>query len=890
MDEASATYFGKYELLERLGTGGMAVVYRARYTAAPGVSKSVVVKRVLAHYAEDPAFAAMFLNEARISIGLSHGNIVQVFDFGQVDGEYYLAMELVDGQPLSRVLKKARTQGLPSLPAPQAVGIAIEMCRGLHHAHERTDEQGRPLGLVHRDISPDNVLISYGGEVKISDFGIAKARLAGRPETDVGVVKGKYPYFSPEQARGYPLDARSDVYAVGVVLYQMLCGRRPAEGGELEVMQCIAEGRLAPLKSINDKLDQKLVEIVHQALATDLQVRFSTAEALQQALSDWMGQEAPLFRSTALKHLMGWLFQEELASSGRGTRIPAEFLRMVDAWREMLSAPRLLVPKEEARVEAPRRHRLELEPALPPKRQAQSGKSKVETRGSAWREEALSESLPRLEVPGVPAEGDSRSSDSASARVFMGGIPHALRKIAFFVGVAGLVSMGVFWLAVMQPFGQSSVAITSDPAGARILVDGEVRGLTPFILEAGLLTRARKLALVHGARKSWVHDFVSGKLEGVVDVKLAPLSAQAPELPMPGSDGMLPQAQAEHPHQVVEGLPAQMRLSARKHPALPGARARWMVLDPMHTYTAWVPRMDRSFPIPGPVQRGPVQSQWRSARPLIAVLDGVAGATGSVVKVLSDTPSQLPLAGAAYFFFLGALPETQAELGFDVVNVRDEMTMEVFSLGVDEVLHWQEALPGTQFLLSNLDSWRRYFVDVKGSVAAGAGKVGMVTHSGTREAGRNAGTRMQVLEEGRHVVLGAERLEFSRPYDKNSASGAAELEVTVSIAVDTPVSVDTQSLEREVSDSLAGSALEQGMAFRSRGQWRDAQREFRRCVLREPRYARCHRELGRVSNHLADGVQALESYSRYLELEPRGQWANEARQVLLQGTVKRSRK
>ncbi|MBN1206053.1 MAG: serine/threonine protein kinase, partial [Myxococcaceae bacterium] len=148
----------------------MATVYRARYTAAPGITKSVVIKRVLDVYAENPSFVEQFIQEARISVGLNHGNIVQVFDFGQVEGEYFLAMELVEGQPLSRALKRAQSLGLAQLPAPLAVNVAIEMCKGLHHAHTRIDERGRPLGLVHRDISPDNVLISYEGEVKISDF------------------------------------------------------------------------------------------------------------------------------------------------------------------------------------------------------------------------------------------------------------------------------------------------------------------------------------------------------------------------------------------------------------------------------------------------------------------------------------------------------------------------------------------------------------------------------------------------------------------------------------------------------------------------------------------------------------------------------------------------
>ena len=240
----AARDFGRYELLSKLASGGMAVTYRATMRGAAGVTKPVVIKQILPHLADDPAFVEMFIGEARVAAALTHGNIAQVFDFGEIDGQYFLAMEFVHGQPLSKVLRRAQRAGLPSMPVPLALYIASQICDGLDYAHRHLDEQGKPLGLVHRDVSPDNALISYEGQVKVIDFGIAKATSFAEARTSPGVVKGKYPYFSTEQAQGrQDLDARSDTFAVGVVLYEMLCGRRPYDG---EIGRASCRERVCP--------------------------------------------------------------------------------------------------------------------------------------------------------------------------------------------------------------------------------------------------------------------------------------------------------------------------------------------------------------------------------------------------------------------------------------------------------------------------------------------------------------------------------------------------------------------------------------------------------------------------------------------------------------------
>ena len=326
--------FGRYELVSWLGRGGMAETWRAQLMGAAGVTKSVLIKKVLPEYADDEAFISMFISEARISATLSHGNVAQVFDFGRVDGEYFLAMEFVDGQPLHRVLKRAMKSGMAALPIPIAVFITMEMCRGLHYAHTRTDGSGAPLGIVHRDISPDNVLIGYEGQVKIVDFGIAKAKLLRGFKTAPGVVKGKYLFFSPEQARGEEVDARTDVWATGVVLYELLCGRLPVDGPPHVVMMKVAHGEIPPLRELRPDLPDELNDIVLKALNPDQTQRFASSHAFGDALAGFLYSNFPRFSAMSIAHLLRVLFRGDLHQEGRDLAVPDDFLVELKAWRE----------------------------------------------------------------------------------------------------------------------------------------------------------------------------------------------------------------------------------------------------------------------------------------------------------------------------------------------------------------------------------------------------------------------------------------------------------------------------------------------------------------------------------------------------------------------------
>jgi serine/threonine protein kinase len=324
--------FGKYQLLERLAVGGMAELYRARFDAVAGVSKPVVIKKILPAFAGSEAFVRMFVNEARIAVSLSHGNIAQVFDFGEIDGDYFLAMEYVHGQPLSRVLRRAHALQFPFLPEPIALQIGIGMCRGLHYAHSRVDERGRSLQIVHHDVSPQNVLLGYAGEVKIVDFGIARARNATDAAMQATGVKGKYPYFSPEQARGESVDHHADLYATGVVLYQMLCGRLPHLGKMVQAMQSIIRGEFPSPRSLNPRLSPELEATLLRAMAYSPGDRFGSAQDLEHALADALHALGP--RPPRLGDFMSFLFEPELFAEGQEVRLPRALLEQVPEWRK----------------------------------------------------------------------------------------------------------------------------------------------------------------------------------------------------------------------------------------------------------------------------------------------------------------------------------------------------------------------------------------------------------------------------------------------------------------------------------------------------------------------------------------------------------------------------
>jgi serine/threonine protein kinase len=277
----------RYRVLKRLAQGGMAEVFVAESAGIEGFKKQVAIKRVLPTLSEKKQFIAMFLDEARLSAQLSHSNVVSVFDIGVGDNTYFIVMEYVDGADLKQILEYQR--GLPfHMPVEVAAFIATKICQGLSYAHELSAPDGRPLNIVHRDITPANILITRHGEVKIVDFGLAKAS-SQLADSDAGVIKGKFGYLAPETVQGQPVDHRVDVFSVGIILWEMLAGRRLFLGEtDYDTVMQVQAAEVPPLADINPAVPPDLEAVVRGGLARDPEERYQTARDFGRDLTRFL--------------------------------------------------------------------------------------------------------------------------------------------------------------------------------------------------------------------------------------------------------------------------------------------------------------------------------------------------------------------------------------------------------------------------------------------------------------------------------------------------------------------------------------------------------------------------------------------------------------------------
>jgi tetratricopeptide (TPR) repeat protein len=310
MGTGSPVRFGKYALLEKIATGGMAELYRAVIVGHRGFEKLIAIKRILPHLTDQPELVNAFIEEAKLAALLQHPNIVQIYDFGCIEGAYFLAMEHLFGRDLHSILAQSREKGMP-FGLEHGLYVVSKICEGMDYAHRLRDLQSNPLHLIHRDINPANVLVTYDGEVKILDFGIAKA--AGKnSKTREGLIKGKLAYMSPEQASGKPIDHRSDLYSTGVILYEILTGKAMFPGEDLEVLIAVQDARFEPPEKIKPDLPPKVCEILHRALHKDPDLRYQSGAEMLADLEECIHTSVFGLTIRTMAQYMKALFQEEI--------------------------------------------------------------------------------------------------------------------------------------------------------------------------------------------------------------------------------------------------------------------------------------------------------------------------------------------------------------------------------------------------------------------------------------------------------------------------------------------------------------------------------------------------------------------------------------------------
>ena len=324
--------FGKYTLVERIAVGGMAEVFLAVQPGVEGFEKTVALKRMRSHLSEEEAFVKMFLFEAKLAAKLQHPNIVQIYDLGKIADSYFIAMEYVSGRDMSRVIPKAEKLGI-TYPLEYAMLVTSNVLEGLAYAHEKADDFGQPLGLVHRDVTPENIMVGWNGHVRLLDFGIVKAS-SQTDATKAGEIKGKLSYMSPEQSLGKQLDHRSDLFTLGVVLYEWITGYKLFTGeNEMAILKSIIDGRIYPPTYFRDDVPTGVEDVVMKALSKDPKDRYQTARDMLFDVQHWLQTGADFTpTSNHLANFMKQIFADEIerervqlaaAAQERARRTPA---------------------------------------------------------------------------------------------------------------------------------------------------------------------------------------------------------------------------------------------------------------------------------------------------------------------------------------------------------------------------------------------------------------------------------------------------------------------------------------------------------------------------------------------------------------------------------------
>ncbi len=321
-----ATKYGKYVLIDRIAVGGMAEVFRAKTFGVHGFERLLVIKRILPHLTQDQDFIEMFIDEAKTAVTLTHANICQVTDLGKIDDVYFIAMEFINGKDLRAVLKKCHLLNL-NIPIAFVLYIVLEALKGLSYAHQKTETlTGQALGIIHRDISPQNIMISYHGDVKIVDFGIAKSEHRLH-KTQAGVLKGKFGYMSPEQAQGLGIDQRSDLFSMGIILFELLGSKRLFHStNDHQTLEALKKCEIPAITKINPLVSKNLENAVFKALKADPNARYQSAEQFHMELSKIFYNEFADFRLSQFSTFLQDLFKTEIVDEHESLKRSVDML------------------------------------------------------------------------------------------------------------------------------------------------------------------------------------------------------------------------------------------------------------------------------------------------------------------------------------------------------------------------------------------------------------------------------------------------------------------------------------------------------------------------------------------------------------------------------------
>lgn len=524
---ASAT-FGKYELFAKLGSGGMAEVFLALSRGMAGFNKLVVLKRLRPNVAEDHAMISMFLDEARLAARLHHPNIVNTYEVGEHDGTYFIAMEYLEGQPLNKILKSPKAQEL--FTPLMWCHVFAQALAGLHHAHEQKDFDGKPLEVVHRDLSPHNIFVTYSGETKLVDFGIAKASV-NTTNTATGILKGKVNYMSPEQVRG-DTDRRADLFAVGLSLWEVLAGRGVYRGEAVTVLHRILNDPMPKLSEARPEIDPDLEAIVMKALEKDRDKRYATAEEFREALEAYVLKKGEVVRDITVGKAISTMFQETKDN------VAQRIKECVSG----LSAPKVPQPADQTQPSFTTGSLPSLTMTPP------TGDYPFLANLAEHSDPGLGSGTPsgsqqiKVSTSGPPTGRTPVPQSNSAAPYTTSEMPTSRAAVPWvFVAVAALALVGgVVWFLGSRKGSDSTTAtapktakvvLESTPSGAAIEKDGQVVGHTPATLDLPLGRQQLTLIRDGFSSETLTIDVVEGARQAVTLKAVDPTSPTASQSP-----------------------------------------------------------------------------------------------------------------------------------------------------------------------------------------------------------------------------------------------------------------------------------------------------------------------------------------------------------------------